>query len=772
MECSVVFLVLVGLLVLAVWLKVRSGSVTPSLSFESPPEPQPALQSASLPPPAPRQSAPPAPTAPIRAKPRCEGDRFWVPASQTATLGSRSIGGMVYVGQKMSAVSEWAGIEPALIDPRQPVSWGNPDRAGQLMSYWPSYSRIEPASRAAFAEWLIRGRSDPDAYVGYVFLYFYGIERRVLVDAKQSDLAREEVDGLLAEVERLRKVYPGNRSLQGYAASFLSVARLLHRPFRIEELEPPLAGRGLEMPLALKIALGAFASTGQPVPPEWALSWTLTSPEISLRTPARRCPEEFRELFRIRYAEAGGLTLKANKARISAQYRPASPTFGGPLALTLPDLPDVTVLKAPVRKLQEIAERVCQDLDVYSRWVGRTSDGSSPAAIALLPPELAQGRDSEASLRFAAWVEASLAGAGSAAVPCEDLFAQWPLQTPGRVARRDLEMLSGFLARRGYGLEPDVRFGGPVAKQGHAVLFRLPEAGLDPAGEPSPAYHAAAVLLHLAATLSGADGEVTREEELHLLTHLERALHLSVAERARLQAHLRWLLADPPGMAGLKKRIEPLPESRRHSIGQFLITVAGADGHVSAKEIKLLSKIYSLLGLDPQAVYSDIHTLAAADAPPPAEPVTVRPATAASGGFSLPKEPARASGLTLDPRKVEAKLAETEQVASLLEQIFLEEDPAAARPAMVPPVGTAAAEPAGETVAGLDVAHSTLLRELAARPSWERIEVERLAASFALLPDGALEVLNEAAYARCGAPLLEGDEIIEIEPEILEEMLA
>lgn len=686
---------------------------------------------------------------------------------------------MVYLGQKMSAVSEWAGVEPALIDPRQPVSWGNPDRAGQLMSYWPSYSRIEPASRAAYAEWLIRGRSDPAAYIGYVFLYFYGIERRVLVDAQQSDLAREEVDGLLAEVERLRAVYSASRSFQGYAASLLAVARLLHRPFRVEDLEPPLEGRGLEMPLALKIALGAFASTGQPIPPEWALSWTLTSPEISLRTPARRCPEEFRELFRIRYAEAftaGGLTVKANKTRISAQYRPASPTFAGSLELKLPDLPDVTVLKGPVSKLQEIAERVCQDLDVYSRWVGRTSDGASPAAIALLPPELARGRDSEESLRFAAWVEAALAHTGFAAVPCEDLFAQWPLQTPGRVVRRDLEMLSGFLARRGYGLEPDVRFGGPLARQGHAVLFRLPAAGLDPAGEPSPAYHAAAVLLHLAATLSAADGEVTRTEEDHLLAHLERALHLGVSERTRLQAHLRWLLADPPGMAGLKKRIEPLPESQRHSIGQFLITVAGADGHVSAEEIKLLSKIYSLLGLEPQAVYSDIHALAAADVPPSAEPVTVRPATAAPAGFGLPKEPVPASGLTLDPRKVEAKLAETEQVASLLEQIFVEEDAAAARPVMVPPTGTSAgtsaAEPAGERIAGLDAAHSALLRQLAARTSWERIEVERLAASFALLPDGALEVLNEAAYARCGAPLLEGDEIIEIETEILEEMLA
>src|SRR4028119_281561 len=408
MDCGVVFLILMGILILAALLKARSGSQAPSLAFEPPPEPEPAprpmpsppspvisvpeppakpvqqeayapgpiqtppvptpaqkpsfpppapsdyppppppprrepsapgpiqtppvptpAQKPSCPPPAPLKSSPP-PPAPVRSRPRCEGDRFWVPASQTATLGSRAIGGMVYLGQKMSAVSEWAGVEPALIDPRQPVSWGDPDRAGQLLAASPSYSRIEPASRAAFAEWLIRGRSDPGAYVGYVFLYFYGIERRVLVDAKQSDLAREEVDGLLAEVERLRGIYSGSRSFQGYAASFLSVARLLHRPFRIEELEPPLEGRGLEMPLALKIALGAFASTGQPVPPEWALSWTLTSPEISLRTPARRCPEEFRELFRIRYAEAGGLTLKANKARISAQYRPASPRLAGP----------------------------------------------------------------------------------------------------------------------------------------------------------------------------------------------------------------------------------------------------------------------------------------------------------------------------------------------------------------------------------------------------------------------------------------------------------
>src|SRR6185436_1489393 len=272
---------------------------------------------------------------------------------------------------------------------------------------------------------------------------------------------------------------------------------------------------------------------------------------------------------------------------------------------------------------------------------------------------------------------------------------------------------------------------------------------------------AAAVLLHLAATVSAADGEVTEREERHLLSHLESVLHLGAAERARLEAHLRWLLADPPGLTGLKKRIEPLEGTQRHAIGQFLITVAGADGHVGPEELKLLTRIYGLLGLEPQSVYSDVHTLAAA------EPVTVRPAAPVPGGFAIPAPPP-APGLALDPDKIRKKLAETEQVSSLLEGIFAADDEAARPTAAPPPAGPST----GESIAGLDAAHSALLRQLAARTAWERLEVEHLTAALDLLPNGALEILNEAAFARCDAPLLEGDERIEIDPEILEELLA
>jgi tellurite resistance protein len=704
--------------------------------------------------------------------PRDLADRLWVPAGSPVRIGGHQLtGGMIYVGAGLPGVGRWSGVEPALIDPHLPCTSSQPDREGRLMSYWPSYAHIQPASRAAYLEWLAGGRCAPDAYIGYVFLFFYGIERRVLADAQWSEAARSEAGTLLAEVERLLGIYGGHRSFRAYAEEFLTVARLRRGELRVEELRPPANTAPGALPL--RLALGRCAADGRPVPAEWALAWLLSWPEVRLRTPAQRCKTEVHELFALRYREAfppEGMKLKPNKTRLAASYRPASASFhGSSIDVPVGDLPDVSALTAPLRKLQEIVDQVSNELDVYSRWVGRTGEGTSPAALALLPPELARTRESDAARGFSGWVEKSLAGRPSAVVACDDLFARWPLQTPGKIGRRDLEMLSAFLAGRGYGVEPDVRCGGPAAKEGKAVLFRLPE---ESGGSPGPAYHAAAVLLHLAATVSAADGEVSEREERHLLSHLEKALHLGPAERARLEAHLRWLLADPPGLAGLKKRIEPLQAAQRHAIGQFLITVAGADGHVSPEELKLLTRIYGLLGLDPQTVYSDVHALAAADpaaeAAPAAEPVTVRPATPGAGGFAIPASPPP-SGLALDLEKIRHKSRETEQVSALLEEIFAtEEEPA--RPSAPPPA--APAMPAGDLVAGLDAAHSTLLRQLAAKTTWERLEIERLTAALGLLPDGALEILNEAAFSRCGAPLLEGDELIDIDPEILEELLA
>ena len=131
-------------------------------------------------------------------------------------------GGLVYVGRGLAA--EKGGMpEPALIDPRLAVDHRAPDYAGTKMGYWPSYSSIPPDCRAAYLQWLLDGRRAPDAYIGYVFLYFYGLERRLLVDSQWSRSARAERETLVAEVGRLLGIYGTNGSFRGYAGGLLAL---------------------------------------------------------------------------------------------------------------------------------------------------------------------------------------------------------------------------------------------------------------------------------------------------------------------------------------------------------------------------------------------------------------------------------------------------------------------------------------------------------------------------------------------------------------------
>ena len=53
-------------------------------------------------------------------------------------------------------------------------------------------------------------------------------------------------------------------------------------------------------------------------------------------------------------------------------------------------------------------------------------------------------------------------------------------------------------------------------------------------------------------------------------------------------------------------------------------------------------------------------------------------------------------------------------------------------------------------------------------PSWPRAEVQALAAALGLMTDGALEHLNEAAFDHADGPLTEGDDPLEMNPDILE----
>jgi len=743
------------------------GRPPPSPLPSQPPTPprRPArVEPSAAPVPPPRQTAPPA-----------TGRDLWVPPGVPVQVGSLTLpGGMLYVGKDLRSANG-QGVEPALINPRLPVDHRRPDWQGSTVGYWPSYHGITAGARAAYLMWLAGGRQE-HAPISWVFLFFYGLERRVLVDAQKPGPAREELPIISAEVARLLDLYGQNNSFRSYATSFLGLLDL-HAAATDGGDAPERRPERWRVPTRLRTGLGGFAAKGVPVPADWALAWAHYHPEIYPRTPATRCPAEFEALFLTRYAarHGAGLTIRATKESLRYDYYPASAGIGQAQLST--DLPDVLTQAAPRAKLAALVEDCTNSLDAYSRYLGRNPDGAGTlAAIALLPPELVADAGGELA-RLAGFLEERLGGQPAVLIDAAELLAFWPTKTPGKVAKADAVAIAQLLATRGVGVEPDVRLGGPVlAAASPAVLFRT--APHQPTAA-SPEYAAAAVLLHLAAAVSIADGEVSDAETTHLARHLETAMHLSHPERVRLQAHLRWLLAGQVKLTGLTKRLALLDDAQREAIGDFLTTVAAADGHVSPSEITTLTRIFKLLGLDPASVYSRVH---AATVGGPANlgataPVTVRPATPGPSGYSIPPPPSTESEavaaagesqapqgvVRLDQAAIAAKLAETAAVSALLGSIFTEEDPVPAPATKQAPIAS---------IAGLDGAHSGLLRTLADRSSWSRAEFEAECALLGLLPDGALDMLNEAAYDAVGDPVTVGEDPITIDLDVAQEMQA
>ena len=74
------------------------------------------------------------------------------------------------------------------------------------------------------------------------------------------------------------------------------------------------------------------------------------------------------------------------------------------------------------------------------------------------------------------------------------------------------------------------------------------------------------------------------------------------------------------------------------------------------------------------------------------------------------------------------------------------------------------------SAAKLSPAHASLLQRMAERPAWPRDEYEALASEMKLMPDGALEIINERAFELIGSPVLEGDDPIEVDVTIAKEL--
>ena len=726
----------------------------------------------------------PSEPAPVQAE---RGVATWVPPGGRIVVQGRSIAdGMVYIGKEaLSASGYWT--EPSLIDPDLEVDWKRPDRDGLTLDDWPFYHEMDPRARAGYLAWLAGGRMDESVHIGYVFLFLYGLERRLLVDIGH-EFDHPDVPVITAEIMSLLMIYGADDSFRRSALNLLALVDALiyvHEDSESVAWDPD--GMGPDNPLAVLIGVGKHVGDGSAIPAAWALRYLRHHPETRLRTAAERCPDEFDELFVALYHARFGEGIRARRpARsLSLHYQAAShgfkgmmvfPTFpdtpgladgfelgyGGEVTITLDSIPDVTTTPSLIRKLWRRAEECTDELDAYSRFIGRNPDGAqTAAAVSLLPPALLASRGGPILDGLRSWTSEMLDGGRAVVVPLDALVERWSPGHPDKLTRREAGYMASLLGKIGVGVEPDVRFGAPTPRPGtSAVLFRLPAGAAD---EPSPAYTAAKPLVHLSAVVAAADGSIRPDQQKFVADRLDRVPGLDAAERRRLVAHIEFLTTGRLGMYGVKRKVEAIPTEGRADLGRFLIGVATAGGAATREEVTALERMFGYLGLDESDVYRHLHGLDIGE-PGPALAGGTRP----EARRTLPDADADASpgpAVALDPAKVRARLADTARVSALLTDIFTDEE-APREPAATPNgAGT------HSIIEGLDEPHSQLVRALAARPQWDRGSVDELARSFGLpFTDSALDVIDEVAIEISGEPIIECHDPVVLNTYAVKEM--
>lgn len=671
----------------------------------------------------------------------------WVPMDETIQVAGISVaGGLLYFG-----VPARNSSNPAWIDPTKQVA-ATGDYRERLLNYWPNYAEISPPARRAYLNWLSSGKSDPDADIGFVFLYFYGLEYRVLVDAQRDTSAKAEIPQIVGELKRLLDIY-GDRSgsFRNYAGGLYEVLSLSGLPTKLY-LEPlPEFPRSYEVPVYVRLALGTAAADEAPVPAALARAWVKHSPHVRLRTPAVRCSVQFDQLFETRYAETfgDGMVLPLNKTKLKFIYRPASMALlgNGDVTLNFGDIPDVTVVSKPMQRLAALTETVTQELEAYSRYVGKNADAENALeGLLLLPPSLWPEAQRQALDELKAKI-----GDGMLVLTFQELLTTLGARTT--LTKDKAISMASALESLAIGVEPDLLGGARLPKpEDKLALFAIPPGEV--ASRATPAYQAAVLTLQVASTVAAADGDFSASEMTHLRQQIESWTHLTPSHVRRLKAHLRLLIVTPASLPALKKKLEPLDATTKETLGAFMATVAQADGKVTPDEVKALEKIYKALGIDPKKVFSDVHAVAAGSVPTATTTAAIEE-----------------TGFKLDPARIAALQSDTAKVSALLANIFNDEAPIEelnvdSQEALEPEVAPAPG------LMGLDEVHTTFARLLISRPQWTREELQDVATDMDLMLDGALERVNEAAYDIHDMPFTEGDDPIEVNAEVLEKIEA
>jgi uncharacterized tellurite resistance protein B-like protein len=682
----------------------------------------------------------------------------WYPPGQTVQFEDLKLrGGMFYSTPR---ALDGAG-EPSAIIAAASVS-KHADAPFCDLGYYPAYQNLPPSQRRTYLEWLAAGRRDQrpeERALGYLFLFFYGIERRIILDKDRDPALIEELLALLGHYMPHHK----SRSLRGY---FLSLAhygsRLMgidqYRHFwpRFFEIDEGKTGEE-----AMKLVLANLCELGEPM--HWSIAYRLAmaSPGSRKSVVVSRAQQEFWSLFQTRYENdfSGGMNLKAAKQAAVFHYQPASiallarTDYGRTWPYEL-KVANAAGMHSQFAKVTEIWNSCVDDLSGYTRAVSskKQTDAAGLKAWMELPDELKEKKTSPMQ-PFWDWMVANAPREQEFHFVTAGALAPWfGISERKKLTRSQASEIVNGAAAMGWTIAPHPdHVDQPFAwDQEIAVYKRTSDDSLE------PQIPGLVRLLYLLMPVAAADGTV-EQSEINAFHKLVGHEVTKDGDLQYLEAVLLALLRDTEvAVKALPAMTKHITARTRDAVFHLLVHIAAADGEVAPEEFKVLRKIARALELDADAAERILRDDIAF------REVTVAEAKPAQRtGEKIPeKEVARPAGLQLDMDRIAALTKETHEVVSMLSAVMTEDAPPESSPASAPAVLESSNVP--DWAESIAARYQLALIYLVQHDELDNESFESLATKHHLMPDDLFNSINSWADENLGDFLLERSDPIRI----------
>ncbi len=695
----------------------------------------------------------------------------WLGKGQQVGVGGyQLVDPLVYISQGPPSIDEASCLDLSL-------ATGVPrSDAGRELDYWPKYSEIQPDQRATYLYWLANKAHQKAPEMGYVFLYFYGLERRSIIDRQDIPLIRKEILGLLGQ-------YKDNRSFFRYATSLLAYISALEPLDRLDasvvnELLIP-HGKPMQEDI-LALVLAWLAHHGGPLPAQLAYETARQDQRAKNSVVIKRTADEFQTLFAKHYASryGSGLQLRTAKHPRKITHFAASPTLASDWSSReIPGvpIPNVLGISSQFKGIVEIWNDCIEELKPLSRQRAKGIEPQSREEYEALPVELRKEVEHPDKPLWDVLFHKYTDDRGRCEVPISALAHLINLTERPKLTLRQSKNIVETAMMMGIYVVPSphtilrpYRWSEPVA------LVRAKEAS---SPEIEQYYLAAALMLEMGTAMAAADGSVEKVEMLHVSDVINRMFRFRADEARRLGAYRSLLIRHPPKLTGLSKRLKLiLKPDELAGIGEFLVGVAASNGVIDPGERRALKKAYQALGVQKSKLDALLNALEDTTDEPP---VVQRGSKQTAGEAIPPRDEAPEPLVTLNREVLDGIIADTAQVAVLIGKAMgeLEDSDDREETTLTPPssdeaVATDQASPITSTLdlSELEPRFHSLVLKIIEKETWKRQEFEKMAQDMGHMVTGAVDAINLWADEAFDDYLIEedGDDFV-IQLNIIEE---